>query len=154
VKNLITSIILTAGIFLLTFNPAWAEDDPQVKKLKSLCEEGNGDACFHIGERYRTIELDNKTATGFFLKGCDGGHITACTHAGILIQMTGKQYSPEWKQAAQLYEKGCDQKSDKACFNLGMLKYKEGRQKAATKYWTLACDLGNAIACQNLQLLK
>ncbi len=153
-KNLFTLIVLTAGIFLLALNLASAEDDPQVKKLKALCEEGNGDACFHIGERYRTLDRDNKTAVGYFLKGCDGGHITACTHAGILTQMTGQQYSPAWKKAAKLYEKGCDKDSDKACFNLGLLKYKEGRQKAAKKYWSKACDLGNQVGCNNLQTLN
>ncbi len=146
--------MIAAFLFSGLVNPAWAEDDPIVVKLKELCEQGNGDACFRIGERYRTVELDNKTAKDYHMKACDGGHITGCTHAGILIQMTGQQYSKQWKQAAKLFQKGCDVKSDKACFNLGRLKYKEGRQKAAIKYWTLSCDYGNEIACQNVKKLK
>ncbi len=149
-------VVAMAAAFFLMFpvNGVWAEDDPRVAKLKSLCEEGNGNACYEMGERYRTVELDNKTAKEYHLKACDGGHITGCTHAGILIQMTGQQYSKQWKQAAKLFQKGCDVKSDKACFNLGRLKYKEGRQKAAIKYWTLSCDYGNQIACDNVQKLK
>lgn len=142
-------LALTIGIFFLVSNAVWAEDAPETKALKDQCEGGNGTACFKIGERYRTVELDNKNSTVYHLKACDKDYITGCTHAGILIQMTGKQYSPEWKRAAKLYMKGCDAKSDKACFNLGQLKYKEGRQSAAKKYWKKSCDLGNQIACSN-----
>lgn len=148
-KKLIVVTVLTLGVMFISSNETRAEDTPRVAKLKSLCEEGNGVACFQIGERYRTVELDNKIATEYHLKACDASYITGCTHAGILIQITGKQYSPEWKRAAKLFLKGCDVDSDKACFNLGRLKYKEGRQSAAKKYWKKACDLGNQVACHN-----
>jgi TPR repeat protein len=154
VKNLIAVTVVMLGMIFFSLNEVRAEDDPRVTKLKALCEEGNGVACFKIGERYRTLELDNKTSTAYHLKACDADYITGCTHAGILIQITGKQYSPQWKKAAKLYLKGCDVGSDKACFNLGKLKYKEGRQKAALKYWGKACDLGNQIACANNKRLK
>ncbi|MFQ5444397.1 MAG: tetratricopeptide repeat protein [Nitrospinales bacterium] len=144
-KNLIAVTVLMVGIIFLSFNGVQAEEDPNVVKLKALCEKGNGTACFRIGERYRTVELDNKSSILYHLKACDTGYITGCTHAGILILMTGKQYSPEWKKAAKLFAKGCDINSDRACFNLGQLKYKEGRQKA--------CDLGNAVACSSYKKL-
>ncbi len=153
-KNLIAVTVLMLGMFFLSLNEVQAEDGPEVTRLKALCEEGNGTACFRIGERYRTLELDKKSSSAYHLKACDAGYITGCTHAGILIQMTGKQYSPQWKKAAKLFLKGCDVDSDKACFNLGQLKYREGRQKAALKYWGKACDLGNQIACANNKRLK
>ena len=149
VKKLSNLTALAVGIFFLCSNAVWAEDAPEIKALKDACEKGNGTACFKIGERYRTVELDNKNAIVYHLKACDKDYITGCTHAGILIQMTGNQYSPQWKKAAKLYLKGCDAKSDKACFNLGQLKYKEGRQSASKKYWKLSCDLGNPVACSN-----
>lgn len=142
------------GMIFFSSNEVRAGDDPSVARLKALCEEGNGVACYKIGERYRTVELDKKTSSAYHLKACDAGYITGCTHAGILIQMTGKQYSPQWKKAAKLFLKGCDVDSDKACFNLGQLKYREGRQKAALKYWSKACDLGNQIACSNKKRLE
>ena len=37
---------------------------------------------------------------------------------------------------------------------LGALKYKEGRQKAAIKYFKKACDLGHPTACHNLKKLE
>ena len=140
---------LTVGIFFLCSNAVWAEDAPETKAMKENCEKGIGQDCFKIGERYRVIEMDNKASITYHLKACDADYITGCTHAGILIQMTGKQYSPQWKKAVKLYTKGCTAKSDKACFNLGQLKYKEGRQSAAKKYWKLSCDLGNPVACSN-----
>jgi len=149
VKILFNLVALTVGVFFLSATAVWAEDAPETTALKDACEKGNGTACFKIGERYRVIEMDNKNSTSYHLKACDKDYITGCTHAGILIQMTGKQYSPQWKRAAKLFSKGCDAKSDKACFNLGQLKYKEGRQSAAKKYWKLSCDLGNQIACSN-----
>ena len=145
---------LTVGIFFLCSNAVWAEDAPETKAMKENCEKGNGRDCFKIGERYRVIEMDNKSSIPWHLKACDVDYITGCTHAGILIQMTGKQYSPQWKRAAKLYLKGCDAKSDKACFNLGQLKYKEGRQSAAKKYWKLSCDLGNPVACANFKRIS
>jgi TPR repeat protein len=149
VKNLIFVTVLTMGMIFFSLNEVRADDGPEVTRLKDLCEKDNGVACFRIGERYRTLDLDNKSAIPYHLKACENDYITGCTHAGILIQMTGKQYSPEWKKAAKLYTKGCDVGSDKACFNLGQLKYREGRQSAAKKYWKKACDLGNQIACSN-----
>ncbi|MFQ5451775.1 MAG: tetratricopeptide repeat protein [Nitrospinaceae bacterium] len=148
-------ITILAFIAVVLFSPlgVWAEDEA-VLKMKSLCEEGNSTACFRLGERYRILERDNKTSLAYHLKACEHGYITGCTHAGILIQMTGTQYSPQWKKAAKLFLKGCDAKSDRACFNLGSLKYKEGRQKAAMKYWKLACDLGNQTGCHNYKKLK
>ena len=154
VKNLFNLMALTVGIFFLSANAVWAEDAPETKALKDACEKGNGTACFKIGERYRVIEIDNKNSISYHLKACDQDYITGCTHAGILIQMTGKQYSPQWKRAAKLYTKGCDAKSDKACFNLGQLKYREGRQSAAKKYWKISCELGNQIACSNFKRIS
>ncbi|GJL77385.1 MAG: hypothetical protein NPINA01_03740 [Nitrospinaceae bacterium] len=153
-KKLIAVAVFLTGTIFFGSNAVWAEDDPNVVRLKTLCEEGNGTACFKIGERYRTVEMDNKSSTAYHLKACDAGYITGCTHAGILILQTGKQYSPEWKKAAKLFGKGCDVDSDKACYNLGQLKYQEGRQSAAKKYWKKSCDLGNQVACSNYKRIN
>jgi TPR repeat protein len=136
-------------------NFAFAEEDPQIAKLIELCDkEKNSTACFKMGERYRILERDNATALTYFLKGCDGDHMTACTHAGILTQMSDKQYSKAWKDAAKLYQKACDAGEDPACFNMGNLKYREGRASSARKYYKLACDMKNAPACANLRKLE
>jgi len=151
VKILIIALAITAISIALSPQYIFAEDDEMVVKMKTLCEEGNGTACFRMGERYRVVERDPKSAIPYFIKACDGDHYTGCTHAGILIQNQGLQYSKQWKQAAKLYKKSCDAKSDRACFNLGSLKYREGRQKASAKYYKIACDLGNKQACHNLE---
>ncbi len=150
-KNLIIALAITIMSIVLSPQYIFAEDDEKVTKLKGLCEKGNGTACFRIGERYRIVEQDPKSAIPYFIKACDGNYYTGCTHAGILIQNQGLQYSKQWKQAAKLYQKSCDADSDRACFNLGSLKYREGRQKASAKYYKKACDLGNQQACHNFE---
>jgi len=149
VRNLIIAIAIIAISIVLSPQFTFAEEDEMVVKMKTLCEEGNGTACFKMGERFRVIEQDPKSAVPYFIKACDVDYFTGCTHAGILIQSQGLQYSKQWKQATKLYQKACDAKSDRACFNLGSLKYREGRQKASAKYYKIACDLGNQQACHN-----
>ncbi len=145
-------IFLIVGIF--GFNSvSYALDNKE--GLERLCnEEKNGLACLQLGENSRVMDRDNKTALKYFRTGCDNNNMTACVHAGILIQMNGTQYSKQWKEAAALYQKACDQDHDKACFNLGSLKYREGRAKKAIKFYDKACELGNIMACSNAKTLK
>jgi len=151
-----TSIFISLiALAIIQVNFASAQEDPMILKLIELCDnEKNSVACFKMGERYRILERDNTTALSYFLKGCDAGHMTACTHGGILTQMTDKQYSKAWKDAAKLYQKACDAGEDPACFNMGTLKYREGRASSARKYYKLACDMKNAPACANLKKLQ
>jgi len=152
--SLTLNSVLLILLFVFSANLAFAQEDPKVVKMKSLCEEGNSTACFELGERYRTLERDNNIALQYFIKGCDAGHMIACTHGGILTQMTDKQYSPAWKRAAKMYQKACDAEESQACFNMGLLKYKEGRASSARKYFKIACDMKNQVACQNLKNLQ
>jgi TPR repeat protein len=157
VKKIKFTAMLVSFIALavISGNIAFAEDDPKVAKMIELCNEQQiANSCFKMGERYRVLEQDNAKALSYFLKGCDAGHMTACTHAGILTQMSDKQYSKAWKEAAKLFQKACDAGEDPACFNLGSLKYKEGRASSARKYYKLACDMKNGPACANLKKLE
>lgn len=153
-KLLIAACVISVSLFALQSDAAWAEDDEEMTGLKKLCAEKNDSACFRIGEKYRILERDNKTALEYYLKACDTGHLDACTYAGILTAGKGRQYSPEWKKAAELFKLTCDQNQEMGCFNLGALKYKEGRQKAAIKYFKKACELGHQTACSNLHNLE
>lgn len=153
-KKLIAAWVISISLAALAGGTAWAEEDEEMKSLKKLCEEKNDSACFRIGEKFRILERDNKTALEYYLKACDTGHLDGCTYAGILTAALGKQYSPEWKKAAELFQMTCDKDQDMGCFNLGALKYKEGRQKAAIKYFKKACDLGHPTACHNLKKLE
>ena len=44
---------------------AWAGDDKRTAKTRAACDDGNSAACFTMGERYRVVERDNKTAIEF-----------------------------------------------------------------------------------------
>jgi TPR repeat protein len=151
----IAIFISLIALAVIQGNVAFAEKDPEIAKLIELCNEKQiATACFKMGERYRILEGDNSTALSYFLKACDRDHMTACTHAGILTQMSDGQYSKAWKDATKLYQKACDAGEDPACFNMGNLKYKEGRASSARKYFKLACDMKNGPACANLKKLK
>jgi TPR repeat protein len=154
VNKLLSLMALTIGIFFLCSNAVWAEDAPETKAMKDACEKGDGRACYKIGERYRTVELDNKNAVPYYEKACKDNYLAGCNAAGILTQLTGKQYSPQWKKAAKFFAIGCDVDDHVACSNLGQLKYKEGRQSAAKKYWKKSCDLGNQVACSNYERIN
>ena len=140
-------LVLWIISFLSLATGVWAEDDEMTKKTKELCVKGNSAACFSIGERYRTVDRDNKTALTFYVKSCDAGYMTGCTNGGILLVMKGTPYSKEFKQARKMFTKACGAGEDPSCFNLGSLNYKEGRQKKALQYYLKACDMGNQAGC-------
>lgn len=124
------------------------------ESLKPLCDKNIFHSCFKIGERFRTLDRDEKKALPYYEKACEGGHLTACSHAGIVLMKRGTPYSKEFKKATKFFEKACEGNHDKACYNLGSLKYKEGRQKKAIKYFQKACDLNNAVGCARAKKLR
>ena len=138
--------LLTIGI-LIQAPALWAEEDKATQRKRALCEKDNSTACFQLGERYRIIERDNKTALKFYIQACDLGYMTGCTNGGILSIMKGTPYSKEFKLARKMFDKACEAGEDPSCFNLGTLNYKEGRQKKALQYYLKACDMGNQPGC-------
>jgi len=146
--------VIVMGVCASISSFAWAGDDPQTAKMRAMCEENNATACFRMGERYRVVERDNKTAIKFFIKACDGGYMTGCTNGGILLFMQGTHSSSQWKKAKKMFTKACDAGEDPSCYNLGTLNYKEGRQSKAIKFYHKACEMGNAGGCAREKRLK
>jgi len=144
----ITGIIL--GCSLTSGIDARAEED----KLLKMCNDGNSVACFERGKKYVTLDRDNKKAIPLLRKSCAADHMTACLWAGNLIQNTGKQYSPQWKEASKMFKKACEAGEDGGCFNLGSLYYKEGRASKAKRLYQKACDMGNKPGCDNVKWLS
>ena len=124
------------------------------EKMEALCQEGNSTACFKVGERFRTVERDNKKALTYYTKACDDGYMTGCTNGGILLAMKGTPYSKDFKKARKMFDKACEAGEDQSCFNLGTLNYKEGRQSKAIKYYKRACEMGNQAGCAKEKRLK
>ncbi len=141
---------MALGCFLATGNAVQAEED----KLLDSCNNGNSAACFERGRKYVTLDKDNNKAIELFRKSCAADYMTACLWGGNLIQNTGKQYSPQWKEASEMFKKACAAGEDGACFNLGSLYYKEGRASKAKKIYQKACDMGNQPACGNVKWLS
>jgi hypothetical protein len=146
--------VIVMGVCASISSFAWAGDDPQTAKMRAMCEENNATACFRMGERYRVVERDNKTAIKFFIKACDGDYMTGCTNGGILLFMQGTHSSSQWKKAKKMFTKACDAGEDPSCYNLGTLNYKEGRQSKAIKFYHKACEMGNAGGCAREKRLK
>ena len=138
----------------LCVSVASAQEKSLEEKMEALCGEGNSTACFKVGERYRTVERDNKKALVYYIKACDDGYMTGCTNGGILLAMKGTPYSKQFKQARKMFDKACEAGEDQSCFNLGTLSYKEGRQKKAIKYYKKACDMGNQGGCAKEKRLR
>jgi TPR repeat protein len=126
--------------------------------LKPACENGDYEACFRLGERYRILDQDEKAALPFLEKSCElakeNDNTTGCSHAGILLMKRGAPYSEDFKKAAQHLEKACNGRNDRACYNMGTLKFKEGKQKAAIKYFDLACQYANKEGCARAEKLR
>ena len=144
ISGLVIGCILASGINAL------AEED----RLLKMCNEGNSVACFTRGKKYVTLDKDTKNAIPLFRKSCAADHMTACLWGGNLIQNTGKQYSPQWKEAAKMFKKACEAGEDGGCFNLGSLYYREGRASKAKKLYEKACDMGNKPGCDNVKWLS
>ena len=143
-------VLLSIAVFV---SGALAEQTRE-EKMEALCQEGNSTACFRIGERFRTVERDNKNALIYYIKACDDGYMTGCTNGGILLAMKGTPYSKDFKQARKMFDKACEAGEDQSCFNLGTLNYKEGRQSKAIKYYKRACEMGNQAGCAKEKRLK
>ena len=133
---------------------SWAGDDEVTAKTRSACDDGNSAACFKLGERYRVVERDNKTAIEFFRKACEADYMTGCLFGGNLLFMAGTHGSAKWKEAKKMHQKACDADEDGSCYMLGQITYREGRQKKAIKYYKQACKMGNQGGCAKEKRLK
>ena len=149
----ITSALLVLLSIAVFVTGALAQQTRE-EKMEALCQEGNSTACFRVGERFRTVERDNKKALIYYIKACDDGYMTGCTNGGILLAMKGTPYSKDFKQARKMFDKACEAGEDQSCFNLGTLNYKEGRQSKAIKYYKRACEMGNQAGCAKEKRLK
>ncbi len=141
---------LALGCFLSIGGEVQAEED----KMLDSCNKGNSAACFERGKKFVTLDRDNKKAIPLFRKSCAADYMTACLWGGNLIQNTGKQYSPQWKEASKMFKKACEAGEDAGWFNLGSLFYKEGRASKAKKMYKIACDMGNQTGCDNVKWLS
>ena len=153
-KKYILAAILMFGLCMMFSSFVWAGDDLLTEKTRSACQDGNSAACFQMGDRYRVIEKDNKTAIEFYRRACDADYMTGCLFGGNLLFMAGAHGSAKWKEAKKMYQKACDADEDAACYMFGNITYKEGRQKKAIKYYKQACKMGNQGGCAKSKRLS
>lgn len=126
---------------------------------ETICEEGNAQGCFTLGEFYkdgREVPQDERRAATLFEKACNGGVALGCNSLGVLYK-DGRGVPQDERRAATLFEKACTGGVAQSCFNLG-LQYVQGRgvsqdeRRAATLFET-ACTGEVAQGCFNLGVL-
>ena len=54
--------------FTLFVSVASAQEKSLEEKTEDLCDQGNSTACFKVGERYRTLDRNNKKPLFIILK--------------------------------------------------------------------------------------
>ena len=74
-NRLVKTLCLWVVLILVSANLDFAQADEN-EAMEKLCQEGNSTACFKIGDNARTLDRDNKKALSYYLKACDGGHMT------------------------------------------------------------------------------
>ena len=67
-KYLIKATVILIAITF--FAPTALAEQTEEERLEGLCTEGNSTACFKMGERYRVVERDKKTAVVFLDSNC------------------------------------------------------------------------------------
>ena len=109
------------------------------------CDLGYGGGCDLLGKAYLDgtppLQHDRAVARGFFDRGCDLGHMSACFHLARTID--------DRTRARTLIERACDGGYTLACETLAGF-YLSGPHKDEARALELlqdACDQGNDRAC-------
>lgn len=132
-------------------------DDPRTEVdalplLRAACARNDGRSCSNLGTEFSSSMnpsiRDEKKAVAAYSEGCRLGYLTACCHAGNLLE-DGKTIDKDFARAAALYKLGCDPDEGVAicCVGLGNL-YSSGGPGLAkdrnlrSKYYRRAKLLG------------
>jgi hypothetical protein len=86
--------------------------------MRRACEGGIAQACFGVGEAYRTgrggMAQDLSSAAPFYERACDRGVPPACAHLGFMYK-TGQGVPFDADRAAALLRRACDARDEWAC---------------------------------------
>jgi TPR repeat protein len=132
-------------------------DDPRTEVdglslLRMACARHDGRSCSNLGTEFSSSmnpQIRNaQKAVAAYSDGCKLGYLSACCHAGDLLE-EGNGIDKAFTEAAALYKLGCDPGEGVAicCVGLGNLYSKGGRGLAKdrtlrTKYYRRAKLLG------------
>lgn len=132
---------------------------------KKACDANVPGGCGHLALLHREgqggVKKDPVLAESMAKKECDAGDGFGCYALGIIyetvVRTDGRYHPPA--DAITVYDKGCTAGSSDACSALGML-YHSGRGGApqdpakAAAALQRSCDLGDRIACHQVDMVK
>jgi TPR repeat protein len=99
--------------------------DPKLaeKKVKELCDAGDGYACYGLGIIYETTYGDKtEEIIALYDKGCTLKSIDACNALGMLYH-SGRSGAPKDKdKAAAALRRGCELGDRMSCLQINMVK--------------------------------
>ncbi|NML61489.1 sel1 repeat family protein [Massilia sp. RP-1-19] len=143
------------AILLAFASPTIAFDESMSARLRSLAEQGNRAAQYHLGMLYNngigSVTKDPKKAFAWFQKSAEGndplgayklGCYFAGQFPGVVAVDEDRAYSYKLIAAKAGYSL--------AQSDVAIISYKRGDYERAATWWKLAADQGNAIAAYNL----
>ncbi len=141
------------------------EKDRAMELYVKSCKAGNKEACQNLGIIY-SGDIDNKNpnntnltqAQNYYGRSCSMGDSVACFNLGVLRYNYAKG-AGDYAQAIHFFNQACGDDYPAACLNLGII-YERGVTQDinedianAMQYYTKACYLQNANACEYLSKL-
>lgn len=90
-----------------------------------LCAEGDGQACYQVGEIHRRgldKPQDFDAADAAYQAACDAGYASGCTQLANML-FEGRGVEEDMPRARDLYDVGCERGEMAACGALGSMKY-------------------------------
>jgi TPR repeat protein len=135
-------------------NPAQAH--PWVRRA---CDLRNAQACAVMGEAYERgygMPVDYVMAGKLYDFSCSAGDGDACCSYGRMI-VDGRGVPRDIGRAESYFDRGCQMSSGLACTDAGIWTSKPFLQtgrlpnlRTALEYYEKACELKDAIGCNNL----
>lgn len=139
---------------LSTGNPIQAATSEPAEVLIARCEQGQGVACFEIGEK-NTFGLgkpiDEPRGLLFYEKGCELGHLRACARAAFGHYNARGTSTADLAKSLSYGAKSCDGDDELGCEQLAQV-YRRATGlpnyiQRATELSAKACRLGAVSAC-------
>ncbi len=123
--------------------------------FRNGCQAGSGDACYQVGASYQFgngTSSDNEKALDFYDKACiKYDSASGCHDAGVLIAL-GKTKSRGNAVLTRYGERACQldgRQCDLIAHLLATGKAGNEDQPQASKWYVVACDKGNDVACSS-----
>jgi len=130
--------------------------DAALKVLTQVCDAGEEQACWQLGEMYAKgegVTSDRQRAAALIQKSCDKGMVDACMELGTLY-MRGFGVPQDPARGLEIYKRYCNGLQVNGCIALGWTYFTgDGVEKdmnQAFSYFQRACDGGEQIGCAGM----